>query len=361
MYFTDGMAPAMVRGTDIGPMIPHVGPPSITIAIEMLTSGSKSYFGSSQYQVNDQHKAPGNLACAALGFTNPNLNCGMPAPTPFGMVIAPTTHIVSMTIGDVIAGLVMMGFDYMLQRVMYVIGSKAGEFLKKNATVIGERLGITALGRTAARQAARALGVRSNIGPAANLLRAQSAQRLAKLAERLTIYGFTPVGFFLGSPLGVSISNVRDGDGNQVFSSGSDRVSGWADPEGAGDALGKETDGAIRDYFNSPSIEDAGDGGPGGAQNVSDGGASSGQSGVSAEGGATTDGGDQGEGGASGAPDAGLSPVQSAIPETGESAGEGNMSAAVDSASTPDEPNACLPDGSDSGDPGGAGSKGNEQ
>lgn len=261
--YTDGLAPAMVRGTDIGPMIPHLGPPSLTIAIEMLMSGSKSYFGASSVHVRDQWGAPGNLACGLLGFTNPNLNCGTPVPTPFGLVIAPTTHMETLTLGDMVAGLCLMAVDFALQALLNKVGSLAGELLSKGATAVARRLGIGVLGRTAARQMARAAGVRSNIGPAANALRTEAAERLARIGRNVFIYGFSPIGFLIGSPLGMSVSNVRDDQGNQVAPSLTDRGTGEGrlkdghlSVEKRADVLGADADKAVNDYFNSPSAEE---------------------------------------------------------------------------------------------------------
>ena len=51
-YFLDhpssGWGLTMSTGTDIGPMIPHIGPLSITMPLEMLFSSSKSHFGTSR-------------------------------------------------------------------------------------------------------------------------------------------------------------------------------------------------------------------------------------------------------------------------------------------------------------------------
>src|SRR5690349_15314590 len=52
--FTQCDADTMVRGTDIGPGIVHLLPSWLT-PIDMLCSGSKSYFGPSAINVTDQH------------------------------------------------------------------------------------------------------------------------------------------------------------------------------------------------------------------------------------------------------------------------------------------------------------------
>jgi len=248
--FTDGLAPAMLRGTDIGMMIPHVGAPSITLPLEMLLSGSKSHFGASKTIVRDQFGATGPVAIAMLGFTNLNLNCGYPLPTPFGQVIAPTTHVTTVTLGDLVAGLYLMAFDFCLQAILNKLGSKVGEWMGSAAGAIARRLGVGALSRVAARQMARALGIRSGIGATQRALQAASRAKLAAIIENTTIYGFAPLGVFLGGPLGISVSAARDSDGQQVFPSPADRGVERLGVERNADALGE----AVDDYFNSPSV-----------------------------------------------------------------------------------------------------------
>ncbi len=239
--FADSLSAMMVRGTDIGPLIPHTGPPSITLPIEMVTSGSKSHFGVTKWKVKDQTGADGCVAVGLLGMTNLNLNCGTPAPTPFGLVIAPTTHLAALTLGDLISGLYMMAWDYMAQRIMYMAGNALGGVVSKVVGRVATRLGVGALGRTAARQMARALGTRANIGPTARALQLQRIQTLTKIAERTTI----ALGLAAGSPLGISTSTTQV-DGAK---SGYDRIADAVDPQGHGDALGQ----AVDDYFASPS------------------------------------------------------------------------------------------------------------
>jgi hypothetical protein len=243
--FADSMSPMMVRGTDIGPLIPHVGPPSLTLPIEMITSGSKSHFGVTKWKVKDQTGAEGCVAVGVLGLTNLNLNCGTPAPTPFGLVIAPTTHLATLTLGDLISGLYMMAWDYMLQRIMYAFGNALGEWVFPRVAYIAERLGVGALGRTAARQMARALGRRANIGPLARALQAQRIKALAAVAEKTTI----ALGLAAGSPLGISTSTIGAVTGDDTTKSAYDHFSDLTDPQGNADDLGQSVD----DYFASPS------------------------------------------------------------------------------------------------------------
>lgn len=120
-HMTDGFAITLEKGTDIGSLIPHVGVPSLTLPVEMLVSASKSHFGASRYQAENKI-----MGCALLVSVNPNLNCGIPWPTPTGFVVAITTHIVEMSLGDVLAGLAAMAVDMLMQRALNFLGSALG-------------------------------------------------------------------------------------------------------------------------------------------------------------------------------------------------------------------------------------------
>lgn len=102
----------MIRGTDIGPFIPHISTPHYLLPIHFLVSASKSEFGASSVRTPD-----GPVAVACLGIYNMNLNCWGPTwpPMPLGIVLAFTTHITGFTLGDLIAGVSMMVFDSMIQ------------------------------------------------------------------------------------------------------------------------------------------------------------------------------------------------------------------------------------------------------
>lgn len=96
----------MLAPTNIGVMIPHIGIPSLNTPIDIITSSSKSLFGSSRYLIGDK-----KAAAALFGNTNPNLNCGTPISTPTGCVLAVNTHYVGMTWGDFLAGILSMLAD----------------------------------------------------------------------------------------------------------------------------------------------------------------------------------------------------------------------------------------------------------
>ena len=106
----------MSQGTDIGPLIPHVGlpfvPPNVLLAVIIPTSGSKSHFGA------HSHVAPeGPIAFACAKVINFNLNCAGPAwpPLPAGVVLAFNTHTVGVTVGDLVAGALHMFIDGLIQ------------------------------------------------------------------------------------------------------------------------------------------------------------------------------------------------------------------------------------------------------
>jgi hypothetical protein len=111
----------MLKVTDIGPMIPHIGAPSNLLLLEIPLSSSKSYFGSSRYVSKGKP-----VAVALLFVVNPNLNCGTPVPTPTGCVIAITTHRVDMSWGDIFAGLLQMCCDIAIMWAISKIGLRPG-------------------------------------------------------------------------------------------------------------------------------------------------------------------------------------------------------------------------------------------
>lgn len=240
--------PVMLRGTDIGPFIVHAGPPSLTLPIELMTSGSKTHFGASSIRLRDQHGKVGHLAGAVLGTMGINLNCGTPSPTA-GAVIAPTTVRQGMRVGDVVSGLAAMTTDYMLQRIAARVGELGAHGAAGIVTALGRRLGAVALGRVAARFAAQA-GVRGALGASAAGGRDAITRNLGRIATGVKLWGSTPLGFVLGAPLGASVSNVRGPDGEVVFPSALDRATEQLD------RLAGATDDAVSAYLNDPSVSD---------------------------------------------------------------------------------------------------------
>lgn len=227
--FVDGMVPAMCKGTDIGPLIPHIGPPSTTLIIEILTSGSKSYFGPSYYQLKDQTGSPGTPAVALLMSVNPNLNCGYPLPTPTGMVMAFTTKALGLTWGDILAGLINMGVDFAFQAVLQKLGGMMGEAAGGLAKAMVKDLSSSAL---------------QALGPLERLLGGPVLAALEKFAQVSEKVVATAVGQLVGTPLGTTSANF----GLPGFY---DQVSPALGTDTFGDRQGK----AFDDYLNSPTVE----------------------------------------------------------------------------------------------------------
>jgi len=245
--FAEG-CPVMLRGSDIGPFIVHAGPPSLTLPIELMTSGSKTHFGVSSVRLRDQHGATGNPGCAALGAVGVNLNCGTPSPT-VAAVLAPTTVRQGTRLGDLMSGVASMATDYLLQRIAGRLGELAAQGAGGLASALGRRLGAVTLGRVAARFAGQA-GIRGSVGAAAVAGRDAVARDLARVTAGVKLWGATPLGFVIGSPLGASVSNVRGSGGEATFPSLLDRASQQLE------RLGAATDDAVRTYLDDPSVPD---------------------------------------------------------------------------------------------------------
>jgi hypothetical protein len=112
----DGMQ-IVLRGSDIKYGIVHVPippfPPVGLLPLVIAFSASKSHFGPSSVTVN------GNpIAAALLVVVNPNLNCSSIAPLPTGLVVAPSTVVCGMTLGDIVGGVVAMAADIAFQVVV---------------------------------------------------------------------------------------------------------------------------------------------------------------------------------------------------------------------------------------------------
>ena len=156
-----GFGWTMQKGTDIGFLIPHVGPPSLLTPLDMIFSASKSYFGSSRYMAEGKP-----VACALFGLVNFNLNCGSPFPFSVGFVAALNTHMVSMSIGDILHGFLMFGIEFGLQCALsWLIGKGADKIAARIAPAILSKQAAKALLRgtvkgNAINSAARALVAR---------------------------------------------------------------------------------------------------------------------------------------------------------------------------------------------------------
>lgn len=224
--FTAKMAPShntmgwgitMLKGTDIGPLIPHIGPPSLLTPLDILFSASKSYFGPAAI------KAEGTpIAAALLVVVNPNLNCGTPLPNSVGFVLAFNTHFVGMTLGDILHGLFSAAIDWLLQAAIGWLVGKIGTMLQAWAapyiSYLGARFMPSVMSKAAAKRLLRGTVPQRMINIEARaLVEAQraAANRWAKAIDALTVMGpdgFHPVistvrdtvlGFFTGGPMGL--------------------------------------------------------------------------------------------------------------------------------------------------------------
>jgi hypothetical protein len=218
----------MLKVTDIGPLIPHIGAPSVLLAVEIPMSSSKSYFGCGKYVSKGQP-----VAVALLGQTNLNLNCGTPVPTPFGQVIALTTHYMDMSLGDILSGVLQMGFDFVLAWALNKLGSALGS---KITSALGPRLFARFL--PGATEAAMREG--GDVALSEAFAGVQAAVRSELVSNVAGTAVSTVAGFFFGSPMGIDASTF----GTYGKNSDGDNRGGIGDMSGAGyskggDALGQ--------------------------------------------------------------------------------------------------------------------------
>lgn len=226
---SQGMGMTMQVGTDIGPMIPHIGTPSNLLPIEIPLSSSISYFGPGNYMAGGQP-----LAAALLGMTNPNLNCGTPVPLPVGEVIALNTHFVGMSLGDILGGLGAMAADFVvqsaLQKVDLGISGRLSSYLSKKLSPVVYQ-------RTLFRQL-----MKGSKWPQTNALTRQwkwddtAPQVIGEAIDQVS-------GFFTGGPMGADAATL-----------------GLWTPAGAGGEAAQETSRgageAVGDYLEDPAIDE---------------------------------------------------------------------------------------------------------
>ena len=224
---------------------PACRPPNCLLPVILLSSASKSNFGSSKHLIKNKP-----VAVALLILVNPNLNCGDPVPAPLDGVIAITAHFVGMTWGDFFAGIFEMVLDIGLA---WAIGKLCGK-LDRISQRIYEKFLVGPLGSM--------LG-RMGFGPISSwLLRHDFQEMMFKgFGAKLTkILGSDAI----GSPLGYSFPINGFGIADSLFGEN-------------GAAQGSYD--AVHDYVDSPSVDthdvppdgaegrsgvDEGDGGTGG-------------------------------------------------------------------------------------------------
>jgi hypothetical protein len=253
--FTDSMFPTMIKGTDIGPLIPHIGTPSVTLPVEMVFSSSKSHFGSSRYKTEK-----GPAAVSLFYAINPNLNCGTPLPTPTGFVLALATHRVDMTWGDLFAGVMNMVVDFIIQKFLNKWGSKFGDWLgKKLSDRVLNRLFQACLKDWGPMAGTELAQVVAGLQARGMLTEALSFLPLAK-------YGGTAAGtalaFFVGGPMGADIGTFGgygdDPTGSALTPGGTPANISNAGYNAMGEAIDKATGEAMtpeqaqQEYLNHP-------------------------------------------------------------------------------------------------------------
>ncbi len=141
----------MLRGTDIGPLIPHVGCPSLLTPLDILFSSSASYFGPSSYMA-----AGMPVAAALIINVNLNLNCNWCAPLPTGLVLCFTTHYTGMSPFDVLFGFVSMGVAIVLDVACgAAAGAGAKAVQKRVIAPVAKRVTTKLAARKAAQAAAK--------------------------------------------------------------------------------------------------------------------------------------------------------------------------------------------------------------
>jgi hypothetical protein len=241
---SQGLGMTMQMGTDIGPMIPHMGAPSNLLAIEIPLSSSKSYFGPS----NDLAEGK-PIAAALLVNVNPNLNCGTPVPLPLGTVIALNTHYVGMSFADICGGLGAMASDWVVQSALQYFGGRLGS--KLAGKLFASRLGQYITGKVGAkihqRALFRALMSDEKWASVAALDAARAWERAAPAIFDETVGQV--VGFFTGGPMGADADTIG-GPGSTLAGEAGQRSQDRA--RGAGEAVG----GALDNYLGDPSVED---------------------------------------------------------------------------------------------------------
>ncbi len=249
--FTDSFGPTMMKGSDIGPFIGHAGAPSVLLAIEIPLSASKNHFGSSKYKCDK-----GTVGVSLLFALNPNLNCGTPAPTPTGMVIAMATHRVDMTWGDIYAGVMNMAADWLITTALQFVGTAAGGAAAKGLGAVYGRVGAALLEGGAPSFILGPL-FRLGVGKLGRFIAVASGPVITDI-----------FGFLVGSPLGPSVGNFggygTDAQGNAITPGGTGGalVGGFLDRQGADIDEATGEDSAVNNYNNGPGPVDY-DYGPG--------------------------------------------------------------------------------------------------
>ena len=95
---------AMAKGFDIGMLVPHITAPAldsfIYMALDTLMSSSQGFFGVESVQTSQ-----GPIAVALLEIVNLQIDCETPCGLPTGLLLAPSTVVAGLTLGDLLGDL----------------------------------------------------------------------------------------------------------------------------------------------------------------------------------------------------------------------------------------------------------------
>ncbi len=130
----------VLRGSDAGSLIPHVGNPlNVFFPVMIATSASKTEFGVFSVKMEKEPVA----AAFPLVFVTLNLNCAGPTtqirPSLKNIVIAPNTHFVGMGIGDIVASCAAMAVDMAIQAAINYGCGKFGNWAANRLLAVAVR------------------------------------------------------------------------------------------------------------------------------------------------------------------------------------------------------------------------------
>jgi hypothetical protein len=257
---TSGGAISLQKGTDAGPLIPHVcvapGPANLLTPVILAGSASKSYFGVSSVLIGSPATA---VAVAVTGAHNINMNCGTIVPTPIDIVFADNTVVAGMTTADFLSGLATALVESAIQTALNLVFNKVlGSFFRGLAGKVFGQAVMQATDTMAGRIAMTELMWVGKGGVLPQLL----SETLANVIPLV-------VGDLLGTPQGMSASNVYQKFDPSIPNEASP-LGGYAGD--LADAAGNAAANAYDNYNNNPAVDQHPSGG--GAGSGTDGGPS---------------------------------------------------------------------------------------
>jgi hypothetical protein len=264
-HFTDYLGFTMLKGTDIGPLIPHFGPLSLLTPLDYVFSYSKSHFSTSRYQDHDQP-----IAVSLCWLVNPNLNCGTPIPSFTGFAVALTSHRVDMDWQDVFAGMAAMAVDAAILWGIGWLGGKvvgplvaswiSGKVMPRALAWLQARLAIHSRAWARAMQEQLAKEGAIDIAHLDRVAADKAAQFLNEGGKALGDKAFS---FLLGGPAGLDyapLTGLPTGGGTASGLASDAAESGAAYTAAAVEAWydGQQEihDEPVDDYLNDPDVEE---------------------------------------------------------------------------------------------------------